>query len=132
MRNRVKAIVFLLFFTFIIPNVFACGRKEKKNSPPVTVENFSTEGQNNSGTGNVIKLIGRVQIYGNEPHTFVGITDEKGTEFAVYPPEQEEKLRQLQGRLIEFTVIVLDEPRGYGSLFLNGGTINPIEWSIIR
>ena len=125
-----KVIVFLLFFVCIIPGAFPCGRKEKKNNvPPVTVESAGAEGQ---GAGKLIKIIGRVQIYGSEPHTFAGIVDERGTEFAVYPPEQEEKLRQLQGRLIEFTVIALDEPKGYGSLFLKGGTVNPLEWSIIR
>jgi len=77
-------------------------------------------------------LTGRIQIYGNEPHTFVGIIDENGAEYAVYPPEQEEKLRKLQGHLIEFTVIFLDKPQGYGSLFLQGGTITPLEWRIIR
>jgi len=81
---------------------------------------------------NMTKITGRVKIYGNEPHTFAGIVDEKGTEFAVYPPEQEEKLRQLQGYLIEFTVIFLDEPKGEGALYLKGGTVNPLEWSIIR
>jgi len=60
------------------------------------------------------KLTGRVQIYGNVPHTYLGIVDEKGIEFAVYPPEQEEKLRGLQGHLIEFTVIFLYKPQGEG------------------
>ena len=127
-----KSIIFLLLFVSIIPNVFSCGKKEKKNYQPLTVENLSTEDQTNTGTENMIKLTGRVQIYGSEPHTFVGIVDERGTEFAVYPPEQEEKLRRLQGHLIEFTVIFLDEPKGEGALYLKGGTINPIEWSIIR
>jgi len=124
-----KPIVFLLFFTFIMPGVFPCGKKEKNIVQPASAETVITEGQ---GTGNMTKIIGRVQIYGSEPHTFVGIVDEMGTEFAVYPPEQEEKLRQLQGRLIEFTVIALDEPKGEGGLYLKGGTVNPLEWSIIR
>jgi len=130
-----KIIVFLLFFVFIIPNVFSFGRKEVTNSEPlpaVSPDIASTAEKINAGTENMTKLTGRVQIYGSEPHTFVGIVDERGTEFAVYPPEQEEKLRKLQGHLIEFTVVLLDEPQGYGSLFLKGGTINPLEWSIIR
>ena len=127
-----KLIVFLLFFICIIPNIFPCGRKEKNNVQPVTVENVNAEGRSGTKTENMIKITGRVKIYGSEPHTFAGIVDEKGSEFAVYPPEQEEKLRKLQGHLIEFTVIFLDEPRGEGSLFLKGGTVNPLEWSIIR
>jgi len=62
----------------------------------------------------------------------VGIADEKGIEYAVYPQEQEEKLRNLQGHLIEFTVILLEKPQGYGSLFLKGGTVTPVNWEIIR
>jgi len=116
-----KLTILLLFFICVIPNVFPCGKKEVKN---VNAER--------RGTGNVIKITGRVKIYGNEPHTFVGIVDEKGTEFAVYPPEQEEKLRKLQGYLIEFTVIFLEQPKGEGALYLKGGTVNPLEWSIIR
>jgi hypothetical protein len=127
-----KSIVFLLFFVFIIPSVFPCGKKEKKNVQPVPPEAISTEDLIIAKTENMSKITGRVKIYGSEPHTFVGIVDERGNEFAVYPPEQEEKLRQLQGRLIEFTVIFLDEPKGEGGLYLKGGTQNPVEWSIIR
>jgi hypothetical protein len=124
-----KPIVFLLFFVFIIPSVFPCGKKEKNVVQPVSAETVITEGQ---GTENMSKITGRVRIYGSEPHTFVGIVDERGNEFAVYPPEQEEKLRRLQGRLIEFTVIFFDEPKGEGGLYLKGGTVNPVEWIIIR
>ena len=127
-----KTIVFLLFFIIIIPNVFPCGKKEKNVVQPVSAETISTGDQIIAQTGNMVKITGRVKIYGSEPHTFVGIEDERGTQFAVYPPEQEEKLRQLQGRLIEFTVIMLDKPMGEGGLYLKGGTVNPVEWSIIR
>jgi len=127
-----KLIVFLLFFVCITPNVFPCGRKEKNNVQPATAETFGAAEQINTGTENMTKLTGRVQIYGSEPHTFAGIVDENGTEFAVYPPEQEEELRKLQGHLIEFTVVFLDDPRGYGSLFLRGGTVTPVKWEIIN
>ena len=119
-----KPVVFLLFFMCIIPNVFPCGKKEVKSA--------GAEGRSNTMTNNVIKITGRVAIFGSEPHTFAGIVDENGTEFAVYPPEQEAKLRKLQGYLIEFTVVFLDEPKGEGALYLKGGTVNPLEWSIIR
>jgi len=127
-----KLMVFLLFFFFIIPNVFPCGRKEKNNVQPVTAETFGTAEQVNTGTEKMTKLTGRVQIYGNEPHTFVGIVDENGNEYAVYPPEKEKELRSLQGHLIEFTVVFQDNPQAYGSLFLKGGTVTPVKWEIIR
>jgi len=81
---------------------------------------------------NTIKILGKIQIYGNEPHTFVGIVDENGTEYAVYPPSMDEKLRSLQGHLIEFTVILPDKPHGFGSLFLKGGTVKPVKWEVIQ
>jgi len=129
-----KLFVFILFFIFILPNVFPCGKKEEARNPqPLPAPNsVSTADQVNTGTNNMIKLTGRVQIYGNEPHTFVGIVDGNGTEYAVFPPEQEKELRKLQGHLIEFTVILLDDPQGYGSLFLKGGTVTPVKWEIIR
>jgi len=88
---------------------------------------FSLEGREE----NTVRLVGRIQIYGNAPHTFAGIIDENGVEYAIYPPELEERLRALQGHLIEFTVIALDEPRGFGSLVLRGGTVKPLKWDLI-
>ena len=110
-----KYTVFILFFVLTIVSVFSLGNQEKKNNPKKSTT-----------------IVGRVVIYGNEPQTFVGIVDGKGTEYAVYPPSEEEKLRSLQGHLIEFIVIFLDEPQAFGSLFLKGGTVTPIQWKIIN
>jgi hypothetical protein len=120
-----KVFAFLLFFVSI-HSVFSSGIREEKNSKLTSPE------INRQTNMEMITLTGRVQIYGSEPHTFVGIIDENGAEYAIYSPEQEEKLRSLQGHLIEFTVVFLDEPQAYGSLFLKGGTVNPLEWNIIR
>jgi len=128
-----KVIVFLLFFIFILHNVFPCGKKEARNPQPLPAASPDiSAGQVNTGTNNMTKLTGRVQIYGSEPHTFVGIVDENGKEYAVYPREKEEELRKLQGYLIEFTVIFQDDPQAYGSLFLKGGTVTPVKWEIMR
>jgi len=104
-----------ILFAFAVLTVFSCG---------------TTTGQRK--TEQTVKLTGSVKVFGSEPHTFAGIVDEKGIEYAVYPPEKEEELRRLQGRLIEFTVVFLDNPQGYGSLFLKGGTVTPLKWDIIR
>jgi len=77
-------------------------------------------------------ITGMVQIYGNEPHTYVGIVEGNGTEYAVYPRSSEDELRRLQGHLIEFTVIFLDEPKDEGGLYLKGGTVTPLSWEILR
>jgi len=82
--------------------------------------------------GTTARITGRVQIYGNEPHTFVGIVDENGAEYAVYPSSTEDELRSLQGHLIAFTVVFLDGPKGEGGLYLKGGTVTPLSWEIIR
>ena len=112
-----------ILLAFTVLSVFSCKsvtRDQPKPSPPA------------SNVESTVKITGRVEVYGNEPHTFVGIVDEKGVEYAVYPPAQEAELRRLQGHLIEFTVIMLDEPKGEGGLYLKGGTVTPVKWEIIR
>ena len=107
----------------------------KANKNHLHVDNIETTNEVNqidSSKENFTKISGRVQIYGNEPFTFAGIIDFNGKEYAVYPPAQEEKIRALQGHLIEFTVIFLDEPKGYASLYLKGGTVELISWEIIQ
>jgi len=81
---------------------------------------------------NTVKILGQIEIFGNSPHIFAGIVDENGVAYAIYPPSREEELRMLQGHLIEFTVIILDEPRGAGGLFLRGGTVTPLGWEIVE
>jgi hypothetical protein len=124
-------------FSIIAASVaFSAGIRESVNdSPntPVIVETVETANQADTGENSTTTITGRVQIYGNEPHTFVGIIDHQdGIEYAVYPPSQEEALRGLQGRLIEFTVVKQDEPMGLGGLQLKGGAVTVVEWRIIR
>ena len=80
-----------------------------------------------------ITIRGTVKIFGNMPHTYVGIrTEDESKTYAVYPPEKEKELKDLQGRLIEFTVILLDKPAGEGSLYLKDGTVTPVSWKIVN
>ena len=120
-----RVAILIIIFTVLPFNVFSFGRREKR-----TAVNTVTE--NTMETENTVKIRGTVRIFGNTPHTFVGIVSEDGEEYAVYPPEMEEELRRLQGHLIEFIVLLLDEPRGQGSLFLRSGTVTPISWEIIQ
>jgi len=103
--------VFLLVFLFTAFNVFASGKKEK----------------NPAGKGEKTTLVGRVAIFGNEPHTFVGIVDEHDVAYSIYPPNNEAELRKLQGNFIEFTVIMLDKPQDYAGKVL-GRSLTLIEW----
>lgn len=109
------AIFFLVFLSFL-----SCASAKNRGG----MENTSTE--------EPVKVTGRIQIYGNEPHTFVGIVDKDGNEYAVYIRSGEDELRRLQGHLIEFTVVFLDDQQSYGGLFLKGGTVELIEWEIIQ
>jgi hypothetical protein len=125
-----------LFFIVAVSAAFSFGRKETVNNPqntPVIVETVDTANQANTSENNTTTITGTIQIYGSEPHTFVGIIDNQDrTEYAVHPPAIEQELRGLQGRLIEFTVIKQDEPLGFGGLQLKGGTVTVVEWRIIR
>ena len=131
-----KLTVFILFFIAATFSIFSLPSREiMDNTHNVPVENtviIDSGSQLDAESGNTSIITGKIRIYGNEPHTFVGIVDENGKEYAVYPLSKEEELRKLQGHLIEFTVVLLDEPRTYGSLFLKGGTVTPITWKLIQ
>jgi hypothetical protein len=75
-------------------------------------------------------ITGRVQIYGNEPHTFVGVIDNKGVEYSVYSQEKAKELEKLQGRLIEFEVKFVDTPQAYNRL--EGGFIELLSWKLVK
>ena len=96
----------------------------------VTFGVFSCE-TDTTNMENTMKIRGRVRIYGSEPRTFVGIRDENDREYLVHPPSVADELRILQGHLIEFTVIFLDEHQGEGDIYLQGGTVTPLSWEII-
>ena len=130
-----------ILFALVVFSAFSCGSTKK----PTETRNTSVENPTLTGNDGIIttsqqsgereemkKITGMVQIYGNEPRTFVGIVDEKGTEYAVYPRTVENELRELQGHLIEFTVIMLDEPKGEGGMYLKGGTVTPVSWVVIQ
>ena len=89
--------------------------------------------QTPSGSGTLITVRGRVAVFGNEPHAYVGIEREDGSAtYAVYPPSKERELLRLQGHLVDFSGVLLDEPRGEGSLYLRSGTIDPLSWKIVN
>jgi len=131
----IKFVFFALFFIVGTAGAFSFGRKEAVNNPQnqPSINVKTTADQPDAGENISVKITGRIQIYGNEPHTFVGIIDHQdGTEYAVFPPSPNEELRGLQGRLIEFTVVKQDGPMGFGALQLKGGSVKVIEWRIIH
>jgi len=112
-----------ILFAFAVLSVFSCGTASGEQ---IKLEPLASKLETN------VRITGMVHIYGNEPFTFAGIVDENGTEYAVYPPDKDAELRKLQGHLVAFTVIMLDEPKGEGGLYLKGGTVTPLSWEIIR
>lgn len=93
MKKRTSAVLFAaLFVALLLP--LAC-----------TTQNQSEPGGKAGSQETVLR--GMVKIYGNEPHTEVGIeTVPGGKVYAVRPPEKAEELRAMQGRLLEFTVTI--------------------------
>ena len=82
---------------------------------------------------NTVKITGMVKIYGHEPFSYLGIEDQDGTQYAVHPLSVADELSELQGRIIEFTVVFLDEQApGMAGLMLRGGTVTPLSWKIVR
>jgi len=111
------------FIIFIFTTIFllSCVGVKNENN---TMEDKTVEEH--------IKITGRIQIYGSEPHTYVGIVDRNGNEYAVSNRSVEDDLRKLQGHVIEFTVIFRNDQRVYGSLFLKSGTVEPITWVVLQ
>ena len=109
-----RFLIIILAITFL--NAFSCK----------TINNIDNTNAENSSV-----ITGSIVIYGNEPHTYVGIVDSNGTAYNVEPRSTANELRNLQGHLIEFIVIFPEEQiQGYGSL--PGGTVTPISWKILR
>ena len=105
-----------IIFIFAIMNFLSCVSVRSEDS--ISVEN-------------TVIITGRVVVYGNEPRTYAAIVDTDGVRYAIYPRSRENELRQLQGHLIEFTVIFVDNPSP-GNLSLMGEAVTPISWEIIR
>ena len=129
-----KKITFFIILGLIPICMFSFGRREQSiNSNEHQIETIeSNDSRTDNDMENLKIIVGRVEIFGNVPNTYVGIIEEKGKRYSVYPPSQEEALRDLQGYDIEFNVILLDTPQGYGSLFLRDGTVTPLSWVIIQ
>ena len=111
----------IMIFLLTAYGIFSCvspGKDQPKNDPPVLNEE------------DTVMITGRVQIYGNEPFTYVGIVDENGTEYAVHPASVADELRGLQGYIIDFSVIFLNDIQSYDGMFFRGGTVMPVEWVV--
>jgi hypothetical protein len=137
-----KLLFFVVLLVLAAANTFPAGRRKVQDGqessavpaadiPDRVLETGDQADVAVNEVNDIKKIVGQVQIYGSEPHTFAGILDENGVEYSIYPPEKEKEIRSLQGHLIEFTVVVLEEPRGFGSLFLKGGAVTPVEWKIL-
>jgi len=137
---KIRPVFIFIFLVLAAFNLFSLGKKEKVNpqtSPTSIVESNKVESadtgnQIDAGGKSTVKITGKIVIYGNEPHTYAGIVDQNGTQYAIYPPSVEAELRSLQGYLLEITAVLSDEPLGYGSTFLKGGTVTPIKWEILQ
>ncbi|MDR0706539.1 MAG: hypothetical protein LBF60_01500 [Treponema sp.] len=112
-----------LFFITLMAALFHNGlfADGEKDAPATGVEE----------SRRIIRITGVVKIFGNEPHTFVGIVTADGKRYGVSPPKKEAALRRLQGRTIECTVRFLERQEGDAALFLKDGTVTPLSWRIV-
>ena len=111
--------VFLAAGLIMFLVVAACTTQEKAKH-----QGSAREG---TGTPQETTLQGMIRIYGNEPHTWVGIRTPEGKIYAVSPPEKAAELRTVQGRLLEFTVTIQDT-------FILGveGAATVLSWRYVR
>jgi len=126
-----KFVIFISIFFAL--NTFSCKSSDSNNK--IKIEDTAAITNNEVDAEGHTIIIGRIHIGsagGDHPaSSFVVIEDENGIKYSVYPPEIEKELRMYQSRLIKFTVIILDEPQGWGGLIVRR-TITPISWEIIR
>jgi len=73
-------------------------------------------------------LQGMIHIYGNEPHTWVGLETPDGKVYALVPPEKADEFRALQGRLLELKVTFQDTALPPG-LPPADGMVTPLSWA---
>ena len=129
----VLALFFALAAAFT-PAAHARGRMDAAEPPnAVSGEDAVSFPEITGLAGTDLAFRGTVRIFGNEPHTFAGLRTEDGSAtYAVWPPEREAALRRFQGRLLEFTGILLERPAGPGDPYLRDGTVCPLSWKVIR
>jgi hypothetical protein len=113
----------LFFITTLMTTIFHNGlfAGGEKDDPAASV----------GESGRIMRITGVVKIFGNEPHTFVGIVTADGKQYSVSPAEKEAAVRRLQGHVVEFTVQILEKQEGYAALFLKDGTVAPLSWRIV-
>lgn len=104
--------VILFSIIFLLTCCFSCiiGRRQIKEGAPV------------SGKEELSRICGRVTVFGNEPHTYLGIRSLEGEVYFV-SEDWKEKLVSLQGYLWEWEGYFLQEKSGNGrELFV------PVSW----
>jgi hypothetical protein len=115
--------VFLIMFMAIAfcPFLFAGGKKDAA----------ATDGAGDEGAGQIVRITGKVTLFGNEPHTFAVIVTVDGKQYGISPAEKEAAMRHLQGHVVEFTVQFLEKQKEDAIFFLKDGTVTPLSWRIV-
>ena len=121
--SRIPAFLAVSFFVILATLALACASQKK-------------EGEASAPSGAAPERIvemdikGMVKIYGNEPHTWVGIeTRPEGKVYSVDPPETARELRGQQGYLIEFRVSYIENQTVPA---LQAPVVSVISWQIAR
>jgi hypothetical protein len=89
-------------------------------------------GSHDSGKAQNPVIRGAVWIIGNEPHTMVTITSEDGSKsYLVVSQKNEKEIRDLQGRLVDFTVSTIEKPTSPVPPGIDGA-VEVISWKIVK
>lgn len=111
----------LMLFTLgcIVGSIFALGGRDKEEVPSLVLES----------------VVGLVTVYGNEPHTWLGFTDQQGVAYKLEAsPLILEELQNLQGVLLEIlgTIENNDENNTGGFQSLSGGILRVQKYTLCK
>lgn len=112
-QNTKRCLFFAIFLVATVVSSFAFGSRD-------------------SGKAQNLVIRGAVLIIGNEPHTRVAITSEDGSKsYLVVSPKNEKEIRDLQGRLVDFTVSTIEKPASPVPPGIDGA-VEVISWKIVK
>ena len=110
MKNNMRKIIIIL--SILITGIIFCSYSKNNN---ITVDGF-------------------INVYGNEPFTYIGIKTENNKEYALNASDDVLKeLRASQGKKIEIIGLLIPKDKdSYEMNMLKDGRIEVTEWSIVE
>lgn len=74
-------------------------------------------------------VIGYIQVYGNEPHTYLGLKSQDGTVFTLKADKETlDEIQKKQGELLQLSGKIIENKK---TLFMGKYQFEIAEWSIV-